>query len=72
MKQDRIAAKLLEVFRDIWCESNETETGFNCSRCEFTDGENCLIKIFIKSKTKETDPPTVLIAPSPCVDGVKA
>lgn len=65
MKQDRIAARLLEVFRDIWCESDKTETGFNCSRCEFTEAANCLIKIFIKNKTKEADPPQGAIAIEP-------
>ena len=52
VKRERIAKALLEVVRAVWCDMDtDDEPYFNCSKCEFEDGGNCRLKLFI-SNTK--------------------
>ena len=62
MSQDRIASEVLGLFRSVWCERNDTKKiEFNCKRCEFEDGENCLVKRFIKNHELKMDVPQGMI-----------
>lgn len=55
VKRERIAKSLLEVFRSVWCDKeSDCEPYFNCSVCEFEDGEKCILKQFIKNTKYET------------------
>ena len=54
-KRERIATHLLEIFRSIWCDrESDFKPYFNCSVCEFEDGEGCRLKQFIKHTKYET------------------
>ena len=62
MNQEKIASETLGLFRSLWCERNDTESvEFNCKRCEFEDGENCLVKRFIKNHEQKNDVPQGMI-----------
>ena len=61
-KRERIAKYLLEIFRSIWCDrESDYEPYFNCSVCEFEDGEECILKQFIKNTKYETEYPQGVI-----------
>lgn len=63
IKREWIAKTLLEVVRSIWCDrETDDEPHFNCSKCEFKDGENCRLKLFISnSKYEHTHPQGMII-----------
>ena len=61
-KRERIAKSLLEIFRSVWCDrESDSEPYFNCSVCEFEDGEKCVLKQFIKTDKYETAYPQGMI-----------
>lgn len=72
MNQERTASMLLEAMRDVWCERSDTkELEFNCKRCEFSQGENCLVKRFINNRQKEKEAAELdalckMLATEPC------
>lgn len=54
VKRERIAKALLEVVREVWCDRDtDDEPYFNCSKCEFEDGGNCRLKLFISNPKYE-------------------
>ena len=54
VKRERIAKALLEVVREVWCDrGTDDEPYFNCSKCEFEDGENCRLKLFVSNAKYE-------------------
>lgn len=54
-KRERIAKYLLEIFRSIWCDrESDLWPYFNCLVCEFKDGDECILKQFIKNIKYET------------------
>ena len=58
VKRERIAKSLLEVFRSVWCDrESDCWPYFNCSVCEFEDGEECRLKQFVKHTKYETEYP---------------
>ena len=58
VKRERIAKSLLVVFRSVWCDrESDCWPYFNCSVCEFEDGEECRLKQFIKHTKYETEYP---------------
>lgn len=62
VKRERIAKSLLEIFRSVWCDrESDCEPYFNCSVCEFEDGEQCRLKLFIKNDKYETEYPQGMI-----------
>ena len=63
-KQEKIAKSLLETFRIVWCDrGTDFPPYFNCSVCEFEDGDCCRLKLFIANKDKhETEYPQGMIA----------
>lgn len=62
VKRERIAKALLEVVRAVWCDRDtDDEPYFNCSVCEFEDGEECRLKQFIKNTKYETAYPQGVI-----------
>lgn len=61
-KRERIAKSLLGVFRSVWCDrESDCEPYFNCSVCEFEDGEGCRLKQFINHTKYETAYPQGMI-----------
>lgn len=56
--RERTAKLLLGVFRNIWCDrESDIKPYFNCSVCEFEDGEECRLKQFIIHTKYETEYP---------------
>ena len=54
-KRERIAKSMLEIFRSVWCDrESDFKPYFNCSVCEFEDGDVCLLKQFINNTKYET------------------
>ena len=54
VKRERIAKMILATFRDVWCDRDtDDEPYFNCSKCEFEDGRNCRLKLFISNAKYE-------------------
>ena len=52
-KRKEIAKSLLETFRIVWCDrGTDFPPYFNCSVCEFEDGEHCRLKLFIINKDR--------------------
>ena len=55
---ERTAKKLLDVFREIWCErATDEEPHFNCDRCEFQEGMRCKVKTFLIATHYVNEPP---------------
>ena len=53
VKREQIAKSLLETFRIVWCDrGTDNKPYFNCSVCEFEDGEYCRLKLFIINRDK--------------------
>lgn len=61
-QRERIAKSLLETFRSVWCDrESDCEPYFNCSVCEFEEGEHCVLKQFINAEKYETKYPQGMI-----------
>ena len=62
VKREKVAKSLLEVFRSVWCDrGTDFPPYFNCSVCEFEDGEHCRLKLFINKDKYETEYPQGVI-----------
>jgi len=57
-KREQIAKSLLGIFQSVWCDrETEIKPYFNCSVCEFEDGDHCRLKLFINTDKYETEYP---------------
>lgn len=61
-KREQIAKNLLGIFRSVWCDrESDYKPYFNCSVCEFEDGDHCRLKLFINNNKYETAYPQGMI-----------